>query len=983
LFLSFFWCYHWGMVRSLSIISVLFALCPFTLPGAGGTLAQNSGPAARMYLGDAASVAVYSHAGAQAGSVLDLYVQGNERSLLSLTPIVIEGNDVSAPVQSVSAGIVSQNEAVFSFEEGAEFVRFSHGRSANASVSLAYIQDGVYVWQMALSNASASTRSFQLGLVMHTGSVDRTASFNANDAQLLMLVANQALALGAVGAHPLAYASALRGAPLALFPESERPGAFSFTAQISLEAFSQATVSFVLAFDRTVGDAARKCSDRMRLAASGALEERRRALWRDWLSAGRAPDLSDAALRQSLFRALRSLDAALHHKALTPADAEALLDCAEAMRAFGRDAAASQYMAMVSAFLAERRQTLAAFAESTDGRETLMRYVSLAARLTITSGRLAGDLELVRLALNALASAAPGREGTSPAGAALSSGAGRQATHIPSEAVRLAASFSDGALLARLSRDERNAAQFESNALIFQERQNRLYSESAVAWTDALGVPDMRVFTTGTYFKGGDVRFVRQYRAMRPFASALPPRERALFLCAAAQSFDREYFQSALEANTQALAEFNPTQAMAIWIKVLGDGVLYACLDERTPYSDYRLESLFRILLEIRHTSRHAAASFIFRDLRARIRDKLDRPRERDDAFIGSLVLEYGRLRTELDRYALAAPLERSLTLARLDQIERIILAMVFSRQGQYPRVTCVAGDNGLRVSIPENALLGALPPGWRVGASELRGGVKEILLLSPAARNAAAPEYVAVEHRVHIGGQEQRWFDSLLLSHPNPVVPYIIPHGALHGKFVLHNRGWRPMDIMSVQSTHPLIKEEMPFRLGAQGAIILDMDMVPDLQPQPMRLLVTISENGTVHRVEPNLNQLSRQIPFHSRWDRLPSGDALDLDALSAGQGGQGSGSEFSFPQAGMSLAKTFDTPDVSGNRVFGVRAGSSPWTLSFAGRTLSPVLQYGWYWYDLGPEKNPRLTLSFPNYEALILFAESAKRLAIGQER
>ena len=977
------------MPKTLVIIFVFSILCPLSLIGSGGIAAV---PCA--YLGDAASAAVYRYSGGQAGSVLELYMKGKNRSYLSLTPIVIEGDDASVPTRRVSAGIVSENEAVCSFEKGSERVRFAHGAAAYVSADLTYIQDGVYAWQMTLTNGSANTRSFQLGLVMHTGTAEKVASFRADDAQLLMLVADQAAALGAVSAYPLAYDSALKGAPLALLSSRERQGDFSFTAHFSLEALSQASVSFILSFDSNTGAAGKKCSQWMRLAGSGDLEKTKENLWRDWLALGRMPDLSDTALRQSLFRALRSLDTALHHSAFMPAEAEALLDCAEATRAFGRDASAAQYMSGVSAFLAARRKTLAAFAESADGREVLMRYASLASRLTITSGKLAGDLDLVRQALDTLrAAAASGAENVSPAGAALSSGGKAQAAQEPSEAVRLTAAFSDGALLARLSRDEKNAVQFENNALAFQKRQNSLYSEEALAWTDARGIPDVRVFTAGVYLQSEDARFARQYVSMRPFAFALSPRERVLFLSAAAESFDRRYFQSTLLANTEGLAAYHPTQAMALWLKAIGDGVLYACLDERDPYSDYRLESLYRTLLEIRHTSRHAAASFIFRDLRARIREKLDTPRERDDAFVGSLALDYGKLRVELDRYALASPLERSLTLSRLDQIERGILAMIFARQKQYPSFRCTAEENGLRISIPENSLLGALPARWRVGTSELRGGMKDILLI-PAAASAenASPEYVIVDHRVQSGGQELKWSEHILLSHPKPIVTYSVPYDPLRGKFILHNRSWRAMDIMSVQSTHPIIKSEIYSRIGAQSALALDMDMAPELQRQPVRFIVVVEGHEVIHRLEPKLS-LSASIPFHAFWERFPKGEILDLDALAAAlddpeytEGAPGR-PVLSLPQEEeVRLAKTFTTPDIRGQRLFGVRADSILWTAftdRSSGRELIPVLRDGWYWYDFGFENSLRLTLTFPSHEALYLFAQSPKRLIIGQER
>jgi len=990
---------------SLAAILVFIVLSPLALSGeiepASGQGPRAAIPASdtRSYLGDAASAAVYAHSGPQAGAVLGLHTQKSRDSLFELlTPMVIQGEDVSTPTRGVSDGGITESGAALSFAEGTETAHFAHTlrdtrgaqavEGARASAALSYIQDGVYLWQVSLSNSSADARVFELGLAMHTGAARKLASFKASDAQLLLLVGNQALAIGGVSAWPLAYTPALRGAPLALLPAEIRQGSFFLGARVSLEAAAEASVSFIIALGGDSEEAGKKCAEWMRLAGLGALREKKEELWQAWLALGRAPELRDASLRQSLFRALSSLDVSIHHEALCPSDANVLLDAAEALRAFGRDASAAHALSRASSVLTRRGKSLNAFiqiAGTEEGRETLMRYVSLASRLTITSGKLAGELDLVRLALDALVSAALERDGSFSAS--------------PSEAVMLAAACNDGALLTHLSRDEKGAASIEKNAVVFQDHRDRLYSGEMLSWTGASGMPDVRVFATGTFLQGRDARFAGQYHALRPLFGVLSPRERVFLLGAAAENLDRKYFRDtfyagagasideATDASAEAsisadaemisepLAGFPPARIMALRLLLLGGGALYASLDEREAYSDYRLESLYRVLLELRHTSRHAAASFIFRDLRARIRAKLDNPRERDDAFLGSLALDCEKLRDELEKYALTAPLERSLTLARLDQAENIILAMIFARRGQYPSARCVAADDGVEIYMPASSRLGSLPSAWSVASTETRAGGQALLLLRQG-EQASAPEFVAIEHRIAVGGEEQRWSERLLLSHPNPLTVYILPRDPLNGSLVLHNRDWRPVELVSLQCSAPVIRGEVPFRIGAECAANLALDMAPDAES--VRILLVILENGAIRRIECR-PPISESAAIDSVWYRLSANGAqlgaLSLDAASLAD------LEADFPENGLRITKVLDTPADGRERVFGICSAESPWTISLAGQALTPLQSGEWRWYALGAHANLRLTATFSNYSDLVLFAESAKRVVSGK--
>ena len=89
----------------LSIL-ICFAFPALALPGGSAA----TGPAASVYIGDAAGAAIYSLAdvcdtNAPVGGVAALYGQKSTSALFDLLlPIVIEGGDVSVPACSLSDG---------------------------------------------------------------------------------------------------------------------------------------------------------------------------------------------------------------------------------------------------------------------------------------------------------------------------------------------------------------------------------------------------------------------------------------------------------------------------------------------------------------------------------------------------------------------------------------------------------------------------------------------------------------------------------------------------------------------------------------------------------------------------------------------------------------------------------------------------------------------------------------------------------------
>ncbi|MDR2733695.1 MAG: hypothetical protein LBC99_03495 [Spirochaetota bacterium] len=925
------------MCRSLLCLAFLFF--PFLLSGT------------RAYLGDAASAAVFGTSGDDAGLVLELYTAKNKNPLFDcIAPIIIQQDGASIPMRTVTEDRAEQNtKADFEFREGAEYFRFTHTEAIDVSAAFCSYTDGVYVWQITLSNVSACAQSFHSGLAMSTGSAKRLAFWKAEDAQLAMLVDDQALAFGAASAHPLRYTSALAGASAYALPARDQ-GYFSLTAEITLETNAQTTLAFVLALGSGVSAAQKKCAEWMRLAALDTpLREKRRTLWRDWLGESRMPEYAVPSMQSSFMRALFSLDIMRHHEALIPGDISVLLDSAEAMRVCGRDSAALFFIARASSMLAKEKRNFGRLAEDPDNRMALARYASLASRLTITSGKLAGDLEIARLALDAIA------------GRVLQEGASAS----PAEAVVYAAAANDAALLLRLSRDETSASRMEKYAAAFREYGDALYSEEALGWTDAFGMPDARVFT---FLYDHDARITKQYQIMRPLARFLPARDQAYLLCAAARNLDREYLGNALPGCAESLAALAPPEAMALRLIVLGEGALYGCLDEENAYSDYRLERLYRTLLELRHTSKDAAASFLFRELRSRIRDKLDAPRERDEAFMASLMLDSDKLRAELERFALSAPLERLLTTLRLDQTDAIIIAMALARQGIWPQAR-VSSEFTFSLSLPEGTELDALPASWRAVSSA--AGSREMTLYAPETGSGAA-EYAALTHRVARGGQEKKWSEPFLLSHPHPLITYAIIHSPLNGRFIIHNRSRQFLEIMSVQGAVSVLSGEVPYRIAPESAVALAINLVTDL-PQ-VQLLVTAKQADTLYRAdcEP---VTPRDFIFDTLWYTLSAGgsrqnilnigDASELERLDSG-----------FPEDGITIAKVFRAP--KGGNAFGVRTDQTPWRLSMNNRLLKPVRRGDWYWYDLGGRADPELCLSFRRHEDMILFAESEKRLA-----
>jgi len=929
------------MYRLLICLALLFS--PALLFGAEAI--------ARSYLGDAASAAVYGATGDGAGLVLELYAAKNKNPLFDcIAPVVIRQDGASIPARSIAGDRVEQNtNTFFEFHEGAEYFRFASAEAISTSVSFCPLGEGVYVWQITLSNASARAQSFQAGLAMSTGSAKRLASWKPEDAQLSMLVEDQALAFGVAGAYPLQYTPALQGISLQILPARSR-GYVSLTAEITLETNAQTTLAFVLALDSGVTAAQKKCAEWMRLAAMSApLRDRMKKIWREWLGESHLPEYKAPALQSSFMRSLSSIDVMRHHEALIPGDIQVLLDSAEAMRICGRDSAALFFISRASALLAAEKRNLGRFAEEPENRAVLAHYASLASRLTITSGKLAGDLEIVRLALDAIA------------GFALRDGYAAN----PAEAIVFAAAANDAALLLRLSRDETGASRMEKHAAAFREYGDALYSEEALGWADANGMPDARVFASWSFLYGRDARAAKQYQIMRPLARFLSARDQALLLCAAAHNLDREYFGNALAPYAESLAALAPPASMALWLLALGEGALYACLDETDAWSDYRLERLYRTLLELRHTSKDAAASFLFRELRSRIRGKLDAPRERDDAFFGSLMQDCDKLRAELERFALPAPLERLLTLPRLDQADAIIIAMALARQGVWPQAR-VLSEPGVKILLPDDTELSALPPSWSVASSAARRGWREITLSAPETA-AESAEYAMLTHRVARGGQEKKWSEPFILAHPHPFAAYAIVHTLLDGRFVLHNRTWQNLELMSIQGSTSVLRGEVPYHIAPQSAIAFDLSLAADLPDA--HLLVTVKQGGMMYRAECE-PVMPREFIFDTLWYASPGGSRFDL-----GDTAGLAGLKPDFPADGMTIVKILRVP--KGGSAFGVRAAQAPWMLSLDDRVLAPIRLGDWHWYDLGGTADPELRLSFRRHEDIILFAEAEKRL------
>ena len=339
-------------------------------------------------------------------------------------------------------------------------------------------------------------------------------------------------------------------------------------------------IAFVLVAGTNEGDVMGRCQQWMRLDASGKAFPRARAHWENWLAEGRTPLFSDPVLQDSMLRCLRTLGIAMHYPGVVPRNPGDLLDCAEAMRSFGRDKEVAAWLDIVKeTIVGGQRSKPEELAGRDDGRDILMRYASLVSRQTIASGRLAGDLDLVENGLAAVSRVVMASN----------------ARMFPVDAVQLEAALHDGALLMRLARRNAGAERLITNAGISRVLAYRLWSSEARAWTNATGIPDPRVVADAGLQAGPDLRYDLQYRRLRSFEDVLSLRDRALLVVAGARAFDLGWYGKALPRWVDASKKLPPVGRMALWLRMVAEGSLSGSLAEIDPCSGFRLETLYRL----------------------------------------------------------------------------------------------------------------------------------------------------------------------------------------------------------------------------------------------------------------------------------------------------------------------------------------------------------------------------------------------------
>ncbi|HOG65480.1 MAG TPA: hypothetical protein PLD82_08605, partial [Spirochaetota bacterium] len=637
----------------------------------GGRAVYAAGPAldSRMVLvGDGQAALKYALSGSAAGSVEGAYLAGNSDSPAGpLFPWLIVEDQLVTPGGRWDDGSPAEGAPHrFGLKSGEEECVLELPCGLKMRTRLAAAGKGVWLWELVVTNHSQEGVTAHAGLAIGSTGTNAGAMWRASDGMALIKHRGSFLAIAAVSSSGVLWAPPDKG-PLSEAGPKAMQNLSALYGKNVLNPGMAVRVAFVLVAGTNESEVMGRCQQWMRLDASDKAFPRARAYWENWLAEGRTPFFTDEALQSSMLRSLRTLGIAMHYPGIVPGNPGVLLDCAEAMRSFGRDKEVAGWLdAVKTAIAGDRRATPRGFAEQADGRDILMRYASLVSRQTIASGRLAGDLDLVEQGLAAVSRVV----------------VASNARLRPVDAVQLEAALHDGALLMRLARRKTVSVRMLTNAGLSRVLADRLWSSEARAWTNSAGIPDPRAVADAGLQAGLDFRYDLQYRRLRTFEDVLSLRDRALLVVAGARAFDLAWYGKALPRWVGASSSLPPLERMALWLRIVAEGSLSGSLAEIDSCSGFRLETLYRIVLEMRHASARVASSFVFRDLRSRLRQHLERAAGRDQAFMCSVGEGLGELRNEMQKYGLPDRLEQRQVFSRLNRVDRMIAAMIAAEKG-------------------------------------------------------------------------------------------------------------------------------------------------------------------------------------------------------------------------------------------------------------------------------------------------------------
>ncbi len=905
-----------------------------------------------VLLGDDAACAKYELAGPGAGSLVRIVRSGSAEPLAGpVFPWLASESRLVSP-----AGHWDDQEPegdslpVLAMREGGEEALLSLPDGLVMRTRLVSAGHGVWLWELVVTNTGSRLVVCQPGLSLGTSLTNQEGVWQAAEGMAQFRTAAGVFVVGAVSGGGVVWTAPGTG-PLYKNGPKAFGGLGALHGTIRLSPATGERFLFVLAAGTAVDETKRRCLEWMRLDGMGKAMSRAKAVWETWLSEGRTPLFTDRTLQVSLLRRLRSLAAAAVCPGLAPRDARDLLDCAEAMRTFGRDREAAAWLAAVPAAIGGSVERLA---RTPGGRDVLLRYASLVSRQTIASGRLAGELDLVDQGLAAVSRVVTASN----------------AQMLPVDAVQLEAALHDGALLMRLARRPAVSERMLTNAGKARVLADRLWSPEARAWTNAQGMPDPRVVADAGLQAGGDVRYDLQYRRLRPFGEILSPRDQALLVVAAARAFDLAWYRAALVRWEKTGSVIDPLVRAALWLRMVAEGSLAGSLPEEDVCSEFRLETLYRIILEMRHASTRVASSFVFRDLRSRIRQHLERIEGRDAAFVSTLGVSLGELRSEIVRHGLPGELEQRQVFSRLNRVDRMLAGMIVAA-GKTVLDTGVAVSDGRYVLESEQASV-ELPEGWSVARREKRDERLHLAIRAPE-QAGDQPLEGRVVIGVACGTRTIRVAGSFVLHHPRPLALHLVRDSARFGRAVLENRGSGDIRLRLVQSSPEILEAGGPLVLRPGNTASLPLSLARQGSEARLMLLAETAEGREI-RLERTV-VLSEVIEPDSRWLRTERATLVSFALTREGV------RDLKPDRDGViRISKTVAGLKNRGELVLGLQAGSAPWDLDADGVRVQPRREGGWLWYHLPALGSSHLGVYLADRKAAALFAAAPKKLIVG---
>ena len=907
-----------------------------------------------VLVGDGQAALGYALTGSSPGSVEGVFLAGKSDSPVGpLFPWLVVGDQLVTPGGRWDDGSPEDGPPYrFGVKGGEEESLLEIPSGLAMRTRLAAAGQGVWLWELVVTNHSREPLTTQAGLALGSIATNYDSVWRASDGLALFNLRGTTLAVAAVSSSGALWAPPERG-PLSEAGPKTMQGLASIYGKNMLHPGTAVRIAFVLVAGTNEGDVMGRCQQWMRLDASGKAFPRARAHWENWLAEGRTPLFSDPVLQDSMLRCLRTLGIAMHYPGVVPRNPGDLLDCAEAMRSFGRDKEVAAWLDIVKeTIVGGQRSKPEELAGRDDGRDILMRYASLVSRQTIASGRLAGDLDLVENGLAAVSRVVMASN----------------ARMFPVDAVQLEAALHDGALLMRLARRNAGAERMITNAGISRVLADRLWSSEARAWTNATGIPDPRVVADAGLQAGPDLRYDLQYRRLRSFEDVLSLRDRALLVVAGARAFDLGWYGKALPRWVDASKKLPPVGRMALWLRMVAEGSLSGSLAEIDPCSGFRLETLYRIVLEMRHASARVASSFVFRDLRSRIRQHIERATGRDHAFVCSVGESLGELRSEMQRYGLPDRLEQRQVFSRLNRVDRMIAAMIAAEKGLVLDTGAVVGRDRIRLESSRASL--ELPHGWKCLSQAEEDG-KLVWRVTNTSGAGLKPFEGRVALRVECGNRSIPVMGSFPLYHPAPLALHVLQNSVRSGHVLIENRGGAPIELRLLQSSPGILMGTAPERLPAGGLGVVPIALAGKTESSRL-MLIAAGTRGKEIRIE-RVVRLAEVIEPDERWLSSVHGNLTPCTIRPA--------RNLSPDRDGLiRISRTLAGVRNRGRLLYGIQVGQADWELHADERRVRPVVEGGWFWYDLGANGSSHITMTFRDRKAVALFSGAKTQLVVG---